>query len=474
MNPRSPESEMSASGIVDRMRRGDISAESYAQQVLKQCEVQKDLNAMISVDAVQVLEDARALDLRRSRGLALGPLHGLPVPIKDSINTRRLPTTSGTGALRNFRPTEDAPLVRQLLDAGAVLLGKTNLMELSLGWTSNNKIFGAVRNPYDLSRIPGGSSGGSAAAVAGRIVPLAVGEDTLGSIRVPAALCGICGLRPTVGRYASGGVMPLTPRWDAPGPMAREVADLILFDAALKSRTTPLRALPLRGVRMALPPEYFVGLDAEVEQVIGTALRKLEQAGAVLVRAPLPEATHGDRKLVASIQSFEVVSNQLRFLRECGSPVTLEDLLSGMSPALRKRYHSDFLPGGNNAISESARDELLVRLAALRDAMRAYFVEHNVTVMAYPPTLTAALKIGEDTETTIGGHQVPLHEVMSRNIAHGSGVGMACLILPAGLTGAGLPVGIGLDMMPGSDEELLSLGLTLERVLGTLPVPPVR
>jgi indoleacetamide hydrolase len=471
LNAQLRESDLSASEIVDRMRRGDISAESYAQQVLRRCEARKDLNALISMDAAQVLEDARAADLRRRSGRPLGKLHGLPIPVKDSINTQQLPTTSGTGALRDFRPREDAPLVRQLLEAGAVLLGKTNLMELSLGWTSNNRIFGAVRNPYDLTCIPGGSSGGSAAVVAGRIVPLAVGEDTLGSIRVPASLCGVCGLRPTVGRYASGGVMPLTPRWDAPGPMAREVADLILFDGTLQGRSAPLRATPLAGVRMALPPEYFVGLDAEVERVISAAVRTLERAGATLVRAPLPAAMLGERKLVAAIQSFEVVSNQLRYLRESGSPVGLEELLAGMSPALQKRYHSDFLPGGAHAISASARDQLLIQLAKLRHAMRTYFAEQNVTVLAYPPTLTAALPIGEDVETTIGGQRVPLYEVMSRNIAHGSAVGMACLVLPAGLTSAGLPVGIGFDMMPGKDDELLSLGLTLEQVLGPIPAP---
>ena len=232
LNTKSNLSELTAREVVERLRRGDLSAETYARHVLDQCEAHKDLNAFISLDADQVLSAARQADLLRREGRALGRLHGLPVPVKDSINTRNLPTTSGTEALRNFRPKEDAPLITALTGQGALLLAKTNLMEMSLGWTSNNKAFGAVHNPYDRSRIPGGSSGGSAAAVAARLVPLAVGEDTLGSIRVPAALCGVCGLRPSVGRYPSDGVMPITPRWDAPGPMARNVGDLILFDAA--------------------------------------------------------------------------------------------------------------------------------------------------------------------------------------------------------------------------------------------------
>lgn len=464
-------SALSASEVVERLRRGDLSAETYAQQLLQQCAAQKELNTMISLDATRVLESARQADLWRRAGRPLGRLHGLPVPVKDSINTQLLPTTSGTGALRDFRPNEDAPIIRQLRGQGGFVLGKTNLMEMSLGWTSNNKIFGAVHNPYDTRRIPGGSSGGSGAAVAARIAPLAIGEDTLGSIRVPAALCGVCGLRPTVGRYPSAGVMPITPRWDAPGPMARHVADLILFDAAMRERDTPIRATPLTGMRIALPPEYLVGLDPEVEHVISAAARKLEQAGATLVRTALPEAMRGERALVSAIQSFEIIGNQMRYLRDSGSAMAFEELLAGMSPAVQARYHSDFIPGGANAISEQARDELLIRLANMRRAMHSYFEDNKITLLASPPTLTAATLIGEDDETEVGGTKVPLREVMARNAGHGSAVGMACLVLPAGLTRGGLPVGLCFDMLPGKDEQLLSFGLTLEQVLGPIPAP---
>ncbi len=470
VNAESNWSELSASALVELLRRGDLSAESYAQHVLKQCEAKKALNTMISLEPAQVLEGARQADLLRRSGKALGRLHGLLLPVKDSINTHRLPTTSGTGALRDFHPNEDAPIIRQLTAQGAAVLGKTNLMEMSLGWTSNNKIFGAVHNPYDLTRIPGGSSGGSAAAVAARIAPLAIGEDTLGSIRVPAALCGVCGLRPTVGRYPSAGVMPITPRWDAPGPMARQVADLILFDGALREHDRPIRAAALSGLRMAFPPEYLLGLDPEVERVISAAAHALEKAGVTLVRAPLPEAMQGERKLVSAIQSFEIIANQLRYLKESGSALGFEEFLAGMSPAVQKRYHSDFLPGGANAITEQTRDELLRRVEAMRTAMRAYFAEHKVTALACPPTLTAALPIGEDAETEIGGVKVLLADAMARNAGHGSAVGMACLVLPAGMTRSNLPVGIGFDMLPGQDEELLALGLSLEALLG--PVPP--
>ena len=464
-------SELSASELTERMRRGDLSAESYAQHVLAQCEAHKDLNAFINLKPDQVLSDARQADLRRREGAPLGPLHGLVIPIKDSINTRNLPTTSGTEALRNFLPRDDAPLVTAIARQGGVLLGKTNLMEMSLGWTSNNKPFGAVHNPYDRARIPGGSSGGSAAAVAARLVPLAVGEDTLGSIRIPAALCGVCGLRPSVARYPSDGIMPITPRWDAPGPMARNVGDLDLFDAAITGRVQPLRPMALTGVRIATPPEYFEGLDPEVERVTGEALQLLEKAGAVLVKAPLPADLEGARKLVSTIQAFEIIANQRRYLEASGSTMRLEDMVAAMSTPVQNRYHNDFTPGGANAITEQARNELLLRLTAMRRAMRAYFAEQRVVALASPPTLKAALLIGEDTETEIRGKKLPLYEALARNVGHGSAAGMPCLVLPAGLTRGGLPVGLGVDMLPDQDEQLLSLGLALEKVLGPLPPP---
>jgi Asp-tRNA(Asn)/Glu-tRNA(Gln) amidotransferase A subunit family amidase len=464
---------LSATAIVEHLRRGDLSAEDYAGQLLQQCEARKSLNTMISLDPAQLLESARQADLRRRTGEKLGRLHGLALPVKDSINTRRLPTTSGTGALRGFFPKEDAPIIRQLAQQGGAVLGKTNLMEMSLGYTSNNKIFGAVHNPYDLTRIPGGSSGGSAAAVAARLAPLAIGEDTLGSIRVPASLCGVCGLRPTVGRYPSAGIMPITPRWDAPGPMARSVADLILFDAAMKDRDAPVGATALQGTRIALPPEYQAGMDPEVERVFSAGMRALEKAGATLLRVALPEPIRDERRLVVAIQSFEIIANQMRYLQESGSALRFEELLAGMSPVLQARYRSDFMAGGANTISEPARDELLARLALMRVAMRRFFADHRITALACAPTLSAAIRIGEDSETEIAGAKVPLYEVMARNGAHGSAVGMPCLVLPAGLTRAKLPVGIGFEMLPGQDEELLALGLTLEQVLGPIPPPPI-
>ena len=292
-NPGRTDAELVELGAVEAvaaLRAGELTAETYAKALLGRCEAGKPLNAFITLEPARVLEAAREADRRRSSGATLGDLHGLPIPIKDSVNTRDYPTTAGTPALRGFRPREDAPVVRALLGAGAIVLGKTNIHELSFGWTSNNLAFGAVHNPYDPRRIPGGSTGGTAAAVAARMAPLGVAEDTEGSIRVPAALCGIAGFRPTTGRYPSTGVAPISALFDSVGPHARSVADLTLFDRVVTGDSTPLAPVTLRGIRLGVPRGYYYAdLDPDVDRIAVDVHRKLREAGAELVEVELPD-----------------------------------------------------------------------------------------------------------------------------------------------------------------------------------------
>jgi mandelamide amidase len=229
--------------------------------------------------------------------------------VKDSINSKALPTSNGTRALRDFRPRDDAGVLKALLAKGAILMGKTNLHELSLGWTSNNGIFGSVHNPYDPTRVPGGSSGGSGVAVAARMAPLAVGEDTFGSIRVPASMCGLAALCPSFGRYSDDGIMPLTDaKFDQSGPLARCVADLALFDATVTGASAPLSVTRLQGVRIGIAPESLLsGLDPEVERVTNAAFHKLRAAGVTLVEAELPDIAKNAAAVAATIIGYEVM-----------------------------------------------------------------------------------------------------------------------------------------------------------------------
>jgi indoleacetamide hydrolase len=472
---QAPLTALTATEAVGQMSRGEITCEHYARALLDRCEAVHALNAFITLDPARVLEDARARDLERRAGARPGPLFGLPIPVKDSVNTRDYPTTGGTPALRGFRPKEDAPVVTALRSAGAIVLGKTNLHELSFGWTSNNLAYGAVHNPYDPARIPGGSSGGTGAAVAARMAPLGIAEDTEGSIRVPAAFCGIQGFRPTTGRYSTQGCVPISPLFDQVGPHARSVADLQLFDSVVTRDSRPFGSGSLRDVRLGVVHDYwFDDLDPEVERVTALALKRLEQAGAVLVEAPLP----GVARLIAvttdQVQNHDVRLALPRYLSRYGTGLTLEELVARASPDIQATFHSDVLPGGANFVAESvyvaARDRYLPELRA---AFRNYFASSGVAAMIFPATRVPPPRIGDETTLDIRGRAVAFEDAVARNIASGSTAGLPGLVLPAGLTRDGLPVAIELDAAEGSDRALLALGTAIERALDPLPAPRV-
>jgi mandelamide amidase len=466
--------ELSAVDVVAKLRNGDITAEQYAVAILERCQQGQTLNAFITLPREQVLEAARAADRVRGSGAKLGALHGLPIPVKDSVNTKDMPTTGGTPALRNFRPQEDAPVVRTLRAAGAIVLGKTNLHELSFGWTSNNLAFGAVHNPYDAQRIPGGSSGGTAVAVATRMAPLGVAEDTEGSIRVPAAMCGIAGFRPTTGRYVTTGAVPISPLFDQVGPHARTVGDLALFDSVVTGDWSPLSATELKGTKLGVGRNYwFTGLDGEVERVTSEAWKKLEAAGAEIVEADVPELARLIESTTIPVQLHDVRFALAKYLQDYGAGVTFDELISKASSDIRRDFR-DLLPGGKLFVSEV--EYQVVRhqhLPKLKEVYRQYFARTGAAAIVFPATMIPPPLIGEDVEVPIGGKKIAFETAVARNIAPGSTAGLPGLVLAAGMTSGGLPIALEFDSQAGSDRSLLALGLSLERVLGTVPAPKV-
>ena len=465
--------DLSATEASTLMRDGGLTAETYANALLKQCEAFRRLNAFISLEPEQVLEAARRADKRRASGAELGPLHGLPIPVKDSVNTVDYPTTGGTPALKHFQPGRDATLVRLLKDAGAYVMGKTNIHELSFGWTSNNRAFGAVRNPYDDARIPGGSSGGTAAAIAARMAPLGIAEDTQGSIRVPAALCGICGFRPTTHRYPNDGVMPITPLFDQVGPHARSVDDLKLFDAVMSGQEPAPGSMSLQGVRLGIPRAYYYGgLANDVAQIMANVLERLADAGVVLVEADVPGLEKLIELTTAPVQILDVVPRFNDYLKASEAGLAFSDVLAEASDDIQHVFTEYVLPGGKHSLPqdafEAARD---THLPALRKTMQAYFRDNDIVAMVFPATMRPAPRIGQDVTVDIDGTPVPLDVALARNISPGSTAGIPGLVLPAGLSPAGLPVSIELDGPEGSDQTLLALGQAVEGVLGRLAPP---
>ena len=467
--------QLSAGEAVASMSRGEFTAEHYAGALLDRCESLRALNAFITLEPARVLEAARACDRQRQAGAKSGALFGLPIPVKDSVNTHDYPTTAGTSALRHFRPAQDAPVVKALRDAGALVLGKTNLHELSYGWTSDNHAFGAVHNPYDPQRIPGGSSGGTAVAIAAHMAPLGVAEDTEGSIRVPAALCGICGFRPTTGRYSTRGCVPISPLFDQVGPHARTVSDLALFDSVVANDWQALAATPLKGVRLGVVRDYwFTGLDPEVERVTELAMQRIKTAGAQIIETTMPGLQTLIELTTDAIQNHDVRSALAGYLEEYGAGLTFEDVVAQASADIRETFRRDVLPGAPNFVSEAgyaaARD---IHLPALRRLYQDYFARTGVAAIVFPATMIAPPPIGEDVTVSIQERKLRFDIAVARNIAPGSTAGIPGLVLPAGLTSAGLPIGMEFDAPAASDRALLALGVSLARALGPIPSPNI-
>jgi mandelamide amidase len=463
--------ELGAAEAAAAIRVGDISAQALADALLDRCTRAASLNAFISLDPDAVRAAARSADQQRQRGERLGPLHGVPIALKDNFDTADLTTTAGTPALAAHRPTRNAAVVQRLLDAGALILGKANMQELAFGPTSNNAAFGPVRNPYDRSRIPGGSSGGTAALVAARLAPAGLGTDTGGSVRVPASLSGVVGFRPTTLRWPQDGIVPISHTRDTAAPIARCVADCALLDGIVTGGPTSLAPINLEGLRLGVPRGHFWDdLDAEVEAILADALARLAAAGVVLVEGDMADVAALDAAAGFPVALYEFVTDLDRYLAGHATGLDFAGVAAQVkSPAVKKVVDALL---GPDAVSEAVyREALIKHRPALQDAYRRYFAERGVAAMVFPTTPLPAAQVGEDDTVLLNGKAVPTLATYIRNLGPGSAAGIPGLSLPAGMTSAGLPIGIAIDGPQGADQQLLTICLAIESALPRLPAP---
>jgi len=414
------------------------------------------------------VDQARAADVRRARNEPLGALHGLPIPVKDSVNTEEYPATSGTPALKQFQPGADAPLIAQRRREGAIVMGKTNLHELSLGYTSNNHATGAVRNPYATDRIAGGSSGGSAAVVAARSAPLSIAEDTGGSIRVPSAMCGVAGFRPTTGRYSTAGTMPMTPVYDQLGPIARHVSDLLLFDDVVTGDRVPVPSSPTPGLTLAVDRGYYnADLDPETARVMEEAERRQVDAGVRIVEIRIPELARFLAESWLAILLHDIRPSMAAFLQEWQAGVTVEEVVGAASRDVRMIFQGT----AGVVIPDEAYQAMLTARAHMRQEVAGALAAAGAQAMLQPMTPMPATIIGEEGPIATASGPVTLSDYLGRNAVAGSTLGLPGVVVAAGLTRSGLPVGLELNGAAGDDRALLGVGLAVEGVLGRLPAP---
>jgi indoleacetamide hydrolase len=466
-------SDLGVSEAAQAIRAGDLTAEALAEALLARCASASSLNLFITLEPESVRAAARRADQHRQRGERLGPLHGVPLVIKDNIDTADFPTTGGTPGLAAHRPKRNAVIVQQLLDAGALVLGKANLQELAFGPTNNNAAFGPARNPYDSTRIPGGSSGGSGAAVAARLAPAALGTDTAGSVRVPASLSGVTSFRPSTLRWSQVGIVPISHTRDTAAPMARNVGDCVLLDGVVTNGPTEIAPARLKGLRLGMPRGHFwENLDAEAGQVLATALARLREAGVVLVEGDVPDVAALDAAAGFPIALYEMVPDVDRYLAEHATGLDFACLMARVKSPMVK----DALAGlvGEGAVTEASyREALGKHRPALQETYRRYFRERGVAAMVFPTTPLPAAKIGEDDTVMLNGVPVPTLATYIRNLGPGSTAGIPGLSLPAGMSKDGLPVGIAIDGPENADQHVLAIALALETVLPRLPAPRI-
>ena len=418
------------------------------------------LNAYLTVTADQARAQARHAEKELLKGRR-GPLHGIPISLKDNIWTRGVRTTAGSKILSDFIPERDATTVRRLRRAGGIVLGKTNLHEFAYGVTTNNPHFGPTRNPWDTERIPGGSSGGSAAAIAAGLCVASVGSDTGGSVRIPAALCGVVGLKPTFGRVSCYGVVPLSPSLDHVGPLTRTVADAAIMLGVIAGRDpldpatiTAAAARDLRRwrgrishLRLGWPREYFwEKLDDEVRRHVEAAARWFEREGARIEQISLPHLAE------SAETTTQIALAEARHFHQS----------AGYFPARSADYSEEVRKRLEMGADVRAVDYL--RAFELRKLLQADFNQAFAAVDAIlaPTVPIAAPRIGEE-RIAIGFEEESVRNALLRLNRPANLTGLPALSVPCGFTGAGLPVGLQLIGQAGEEARLLRIASAYEQ-----------
>ncbi|MFE0455159.1 amidase family protein [Streptomyces sp. NPDC058914] len=465
--------ELGVAAAAAAIRDGDITSESYAAALLRRARENSNLNSFITIDESAVLTAARDADKARAAG-SRAPFLGVPIGVKDSYATRGLRTTLGVEALGSFVPAEDADVVGSIKDAGGIVFGKINLVEMSFGLTGHNSRYGQVKNPYGHDHVPGGSSSGSGASVAARLVPAALGGDTVGSIRVPASLCGVVGFKPTTGRWPRGGVAPISHTLDTTGVLARSVEDCALIDQVVTKDAAAPRSdrSGLQGARFAYAPRQYMELiNPETEAHFENALLRLQDAGAEVVEVDLGEdfSPLADR-LTWNLFFREAMESVTEFLRQNNFPVSFDEIYNELKPELKEVWSHLVLPSGQGYLPQETYEATLsVERPELQRRLGRVFT-HGFDALLFPTTPSPAPLIEHRAKFEVAGEEVS-DLFLAKNTVPTSGAGLPGISIPIGLTAHGLPIGLEIDGAHGHDRELLDLARRVESVFDTLPAP---
>ena len=468
--------------IAESVRKGERTAVSVAEEALAKIEKGRGLNAFLTVAAEHAMDSARAVDAKRARGETLGLLAGVPVALKDALATRGVRTTSGSKILDGWIPPYDATVVAKLRAADAVLPGKTNMDEFAMGSSNENSAFGPVKNPRDETRTPGGSSGGSAASVAAGMTPAALGSDTGGSIRQPAALTGVVGLKPTYGRVSRFGLVAFASSLDQIGPFANDVRSCARVLSVIaghdpRDATSLEEDVPdferacdasVKGKRIGIPEEYFAeGLDPDVEASVRAAIARLAAAGCVAKKVRLPHTRHAVATYYV-VATAEASSNLARFdgvryglrVERAGSG---RDALRAMYGATRDAGFGAEVKRrillGTFVLSAGYYDAYYAKAQKVRTLIRRDFDEvfRDVDAVVCPTSPTPAFRLGEKTSDPLSMYLSDVYTLPA------SLAGLPAISVPSEPTRAGLPVGFQIIAPALREDVVLALAAASAR-----------
>jgi len=472
--------ERTAAELLDLQAKGETTAETIADAFLAAIRARDPkVRAFQHVDENSAREQARAVDAKRKKGVRLGALAGVPVAIKDVLCTRGVQTTCSSKILKNLVPPYDAHVVGRLKAADAVLIGKTNMDEFAMGSSTENSGFFTTRNPWDLERIPGGSSGGSAAAVAACLAPVSLGTDTGGSIRQPASLCGIVGMKPTYGRVSRYGLIAFASSLDQVGPFAHDVFDNALMmeviaghdacDSTSVNEPVPGYTKtvndPVKPLTIGVAMEYFGGgLDSEVEAAIRAALKEYEKLGATVKEVSLPHSPYAVA-VYYLVATAEASSNLARYdgmhygYRAAGK----RDLIATYSRTRAEGFGKEVqrrIMLGTYALSSGYKDAYYVKALKVRRLIKNDFDKAfaQCDVVMGPTAPTAAFKLGEKTADPLAMYLSDIYTI-SCNLA-----GIAGINIPCGFTKGRLPIGLQIQAPPFEEEKMLRVARMYEKV----------
>jgi mandelamide amidase len=468
---------LTATQAAEGICRGSLTSEQLVSAYIQRAKSKPELNAFVTLDEARALKAAREFDKQHQEGHPCQPLGGVPVVIKANIQVQGLPATDGTPALKDFIAPADAPVVARLRAAGAIVMGITTMHETAYGVTGYNPLYRykeeiGVRNAYDPSRISGGSSSGNCAALGARMALAAIGTDTGGSVRIPCSFNGCAALRPTVGRYPTEGIAPLSHTRDTPGPMAQSIFDLALIDQIMTGGPS-IKPANLKGVRLGVVPEFMANQDDDTRSITQAAFDGLRAAGVTFVDVEMPRLKQLDSDTDFPIVTYEVRDDLGAYLAKYHTGVTLEKLVSMMaSPDEKKMYEEQVLPRkmpvnrGETDLSQAYEHAMRVSRPAMQKLYRDTFRRYRLDAFVLPTEPRVAPKAGP------GVSDAEVFQSMIQNTGPGSVVGVPGLTLPSGLgEKSGLPIGLEIDGPEGSDSHLLSIGMSIEGILGRLSPP---